>query len=220
MQDQTDAGTDVQPSTEDNRGLLGFSLAYPGENGWETPLIGAILFLFSWLIIPLFIVAGYFVRLTRAAGRGEPDPPEFDDWGGMLVDGLLLIVVFIPIVVVYAIVVVVAAEIHEALGILVSFLALYPLPGAYMNYAVRDNWKAAYDVSTLGSQITTRTYLIGFLVYAFVINGIGAIVAIVLLVLSLLTIVGWIILWPLIYFYWYGIDASLWGRVYARLESA
>ncbi|SDR08353.1 DUF4013 domain-containing protein [Natronobacterium texcoconense] len=210
----------VQPSGGDDDGLFGFSISYPGRNGWKTVFIGGVLGLFFWLIVPALILAGYFVRTTKAAGEGRPEPPEFDDWGGMLVDGLGLFLVFIPVIVVYSLVVVVAMEVHLAAYLVASIALAYPLPAIYVNYSMSDSWLGAYDVSGLQTLVTDKTYVFGFLLYAFVINGIGVIVAMVLLGLSLLTIVGWIILWPMIYFYWYGIDASLWGRVYNRIHRA
>ncbi|MDZ5810766.1 DUF4013 domain-containing protein [Halorubrum sp. AD140] len=216
--EQTVTGESPDPSTADE-GLLRFSVLYPSRDGWETVLVGGVMILFLWLIIPLFIAAGYFLRLTRAAGRGDVEPPAFDDWWGLLVDGVKLVLVLLPATIVYALAIFLAAEVHDALAFLVALAGFYVYPSIYMNYSVTDDWKTAYNPSILIEQLTTTTYLYGFLLYVLVINGIGGIVAILLLGASLLTIVGWIIIWPMIYFYWYGMDAALWGRVYIRLET-
>ncbi len=216
--EQTGTGKTPAPPTDDE-GLLRFSLLYPGRDGWQTVLIGGIVLLFVWLIIPLFIITGYFLRLTQAAGRGNVEPPTFDEWWDLLVDGVKLVFVLLPAALVYALAVFLAAEIYEPLAFPVAIAGFYVYPSIYMNYAVTGDWKTAYSPSILIEQLTTTTYLYGFLLYVLVINGIGVIVAALLLGVSLLTIVGWIIIWPMIYFYWYGIDAALWGRVYNRLET-
>ncbi|ELZ77352.1 hypothetical protein C455_13485 [Haloferax larsenii JCM 13917] len=71
-----------------------------------TTIIGGVLAVLSVLVIPLFILQGYFVRAMQAAARGDEAAPSFTDWGGLFVDGLKLFVVtfvwslvsFLPIV--------------------------------------------------------------------------------------------------------------------------
>ena len=71
--------------------MLSDSLDYlrTGE-GWErTVLIGGLLAFFSFLLVPGFLVMGYLLRVVRATMHGEAaDPPVFDDWAAMGVDGL------------------------------------------------------------------------------------------------------------------------------------
>ncbi|ARS89578.1 DUF4013 domain-containing protein [Natrarchaeobaculum aegyptiacum] len=200
-------------------GLLRFAIGYPSRRGLKPLLIGTVFTLFSILIIPAFFVAGYMVRLTRAAIRGEPEPPAFDDWGDIFVDGLGLLVVFIPVLIVYWLLLFVTGEIHWLLNVLVALAFAYVAPSIYLSYAVSDSWFGAYDTGRLQRLLTHRTYAIGLLLYVLVINGIGFLVAVFLMTVSLLTIVGWIVIWPLIIFYWYAIDAALWGRVYNRIEA-
>lgn len=72
--------------------MTGFedALTYPMESDdWvKTVLIGGILSILGFLIVPLFIVYGYLVRAIRANLAGEPEPPAFGDWGELLVEGL------------------------------------------------------------------------------------------------------------------------------------
>ncbi|WP_416841148.1 DUF4013 domain-containing protein [Haloferax sp. DFSO52] len=58
-----------------------------------TTVIGGVLALLFFLIVPLFILQGYFVRAMRTAAEGEDAAPSFTDWGGLLVDGLKLFAV-------------------------------------------------------------------------------------------------------------------------------
>jgi hypothetical protein len=220
MSSEGTAVGETPQSPTDDEGLLRFSLRYPARDGWEPVLVGGVVLLFFWLLVPLFVAAGYFRHLTRAAGRGDGAPPAFADWKELLVDGVTLVFVLLPAAIGYALAVFLAGQLHDTLAFLVAIAGFYVYPSIYMNYAVTDDWKTAYSPATLTDQLTTTTYLYGFLLYVFVVNGIGVFIATLLLGVSLLTVVGWIVIWPVIYFYWYGIDAALWGRVYNRLEAA
>jgi hypothetical protein len=70
-------------------------LTYPMESDdWiVTVAIGTVLTIFSFLIIPGFLVYGYLVRALRAGMDGASEPPEFDDWGTLFVEGLIATVI-------------------------------------------------------------------------------------------------------------------------------
>lgn len=82
------------------------SLKYPSSN-WKKVLILGVMILFSFLIIPLFIVLGYFVRVLKASLAGLEDLPEFDEWVDMIVDGIKVflvgIVYSLPAIVILAV---------------------------------------------------------------------------------------------------------------------
>ena len=67
-------------------------LTYPMESDdWiVTVAIGTVLTL---LVIPFFIVYGYLVRVLRAGMNNDPEPPVFDDWGSLIVEGLIASVI-------------------------------------------------------------------------------------------------------------------------------
>jgi len=60
----------------------------------RTLLIGTLLILLSPLVIPLFILAGYVVRAIQHANQGK-SLPEFENYTGLLIDGLKLTAVFL-----------------------------------------------------------------------------------------------------------------------------
>lgn len=182
-----------------------------------TVLVGALVLLFFWLIIPIFLAIGYFLRLAASAAAGRPEPPEFDDWGGMLKDGFVFVVASLPIWLPYWILSIVAQEVSAGLYLVLILLGAYLFPAIFVNFAVERHWRAIYDVSLLTDLMTTSEYVVGFLIYTFLINGVGFFVVLILLLVTLFTIVGWIILWPLIFFYWYAINAALWGQVYYQV---
>jgi hypothetical protein len=55
--------------------------------------IGALVALLSFLIIPIPLLVGYAVGITRNVKNGDPTPlPEWEDWGQLFKDGLSIIV--------------------------------------------------------------------------------------------------------------------------------
>ncbi|MFC6724278.1 DUF4013 domain-containing protein, partial [Halobium palmae] len=75
--------------------MLTDSLDYlrEGDDWVKTLLIGGVLGLLVVLVVPMFVVYGYLMRVLRIRMRGEETVPEFDDWGEMTVDGLKAFVV-------------------------------------------------------------------------------------------------------------------------------
>lgn len=87
------------------------ALRYPwtGEDRLETIVVGGVLGLLGFLVVPVFLVLGYLVRVVRRVGEGDEAPPAFDDWGKLLVDGLKAFVVALVYGLVPAVVLTVAA---------------------------------------------------------------------------------------------------------------
>ena len=217
------AGSDPDPEPQLQRqsegGLIAFPIEYPSRAGWFTIVGGGILFLLSFLIIPLFMILGYLVRVANAAAQGRPEPPTLDDWLGLIKDGLVVTAVLIPPGIIYSLLVVIGMEINIILYVILAVVGAYALPAIFVSYAAEKDWRAAYDISSLVELMSTRTYLFGYLIYLFIFQLIGSVVVGILAILSLLTIVGWIIIIPMLYFYWVAIDAALWGQVYNKVNT-
>jgi hypothetical protein len=59
-------------------------------------LLGGLMCLLSIFIVGTFLVGGYALRVIRRSARGEARPlPDWDDWGGLFMDGLLAFGVYI-----------------------------------------------------------------------------------------------------------------------------
>ena len=65
---------------------------FEDPNWVQKILIGSLFTLLSFFFVGGIFVAGYAARLVRRAARGEPYPlPEWDDLGGMFVEGLSVV---------------------------------------------------------------------------------------------------------------------------------
>ncbi|UTB33645.1 MAG: DUF4013 domain-containing protein [Methanobacterium sp. ERen5] len=74
--------------------VISDSMKYPSTN-WKNVIILGLLFMFSFLIVPLFLLYGYVFRVIKASLAGIEDLPDFEEWGEMLVDGIKLFLVHI-----------------------------------------------------------------------------------------------------------------------------
>lgn len=219
--------------------MLGDALHYPfdRDDSVKNILIGGLLIFPGMLLlyIPALISYGYVFRSFGTAARGE-EPPEFTDYGGMLVDGLKLAVVgfiyaIIPLVVFFAfgaggaLLSGVGGDTANAAGAGTSFvgflvsavlflLVYYVLPGAIAHMSVQGTFGSAFDFGTLTDLWTTGDYLVAWLL-ALVI---GLIVGVVAFVLQI-TIVG-IILLGFVYFYQGVAVAYLFGTAYGEAIGA
>lgn len=74
--------------------IIGDAVRYPSQD-WKKVLILGVFALLSYVIIGIFFVPGYILRVLRATLAGSDELPEFDDWGEMVIDSLKVIVVSI-----------------------------------------------------------------------------------------------------------------------------
>lgn len=207
----------------ENNTLLGFSLHYPSRGGIGFVLVSGVALvtaaLFFWVfLIPVFFIIGYFIRLTAFAAAGKAEPPGFEKPGKLVWDGFTFTLALLPVWLPFTVIWWKADEVSFALGFVVSAVQVYIISAMYLNFAVDRHWTSLYSLSALLNFWSNKTYVIGVLIYTFVISGIGTLVVFMLLLTTLVTIVGWIVLWPMIIFYWFAVGASLWGAVYYKIH--
>jgi hypothetical protein len=199
--------------------MLEDGLTYPleGDSAVARILIGGVLGFLSVLVIPAFALLGYSVWVLAGAARGEREPPAFEDWGTMIVDGLKATVVaivygIVPFVLIFVSFFVIAGGGASGsdtaagilggiglLGMLLSFVAMfvlyYVIPAALTNMALEGSLGAAFDFGTIKQAVFSADYLVAWLipfVIAFVMN---------LVVFALaITVVGLLVV-PFIQFY-------------------
>jgi hypothetical protein len=70
--------------------MLSDALNYPrnSDSAVKTIVIGGLLGLLSFLILPIFFTFGYAMRVIRSVSADESEAPEFSDWERLGVDGL------------------------------------------------------------------------------------------------------------------------------------
>lgn len=172
------------------------AINYPrsGDDATKTILVGGVLGLLSVLVVPVFLLLGYTVRVLRATEEGEETPPSFGEWGDLFVDGLkaLAIVLAYSIVPLVVLAVTVGGIVAAALmgdvrpgavaGALLGFsvsgllwlVALYVIPAALASFASEGRIGAAFDATVLRSVLLDGRYATAWLValVLFVVAGV------------------------------------------------
>ncbi|ADE04405.1 DUF4013 domain-containing protein [Haloferax volcanii] len=223
--------------------MISESLSYPrnDENWLKTVLIGGVLSFLGFLIVPTFLVIGYLLRVVRATMKGDEQPPVFDDWGDMAVDGVkgfaiafvygVLPLIIMSVFVGSAIIGIFAGGgsdtagifggIMTLVGLLVSLvlglLAAYIVPAALANYAETDRLGSAFDVGALRPVLTSGKYVTAWLT-AFVVLFAVSVVLSLLNVIPLLGQLLSFVLGPFVGFYAavaaYYIIGQTWGKLH------
>jgi hypothetical protein len=184
---------------------------YDDDDALETVLIGGVLVAFAWLLVPLFLVMGYVVRVIQRTATGNDDAPEFDDWGDLAVTGAKAFVIQFVYGVIPAGLAAVAGGLFllgaasggeggavvgglvAAVGILLSLalalVAAYLTPAALANFAETDAIGAGFAIDDLRPVWTSPDYARAWLLGAAVVVAAGLIGG----VLSVVPIAGQIL---------------------------
>lgn len=188
------------------KGPLGFALTYPIADGWEQMLISAgLLFLAGLVIFPFVFVYGYAYRLGRAAIRGDHRPPEYGDWGGLFVDGLLVSIVGIPVFIAGLLAIAVPFGLSTALdapSVLLLAVPLY-LATLYVGGGVLPTFMATGSITDTYRDlqflefVKTANYLKALVFGFLAVFGITLAMMLVFVVL-LITVVGVLLAFPLL----------------------
>ena len=170
-----------------------------------TVIIGGVLGLLSVFVVPTFLVLGYVMRVLRRTMRDDEEPPVFDDWGDLLVDGLKAFVVafvyaLVPGLVALAFGVVgffgvvggagadsgglaALGSVTILVGLLFAFVlglvAAYVTPAALANYAEKDRIGAGFAVGDLRPVLTSGQYATAWLTAVAVLVGAGILAGVV-----------------------------------------
>ena len=211
---------------------------YPMESDdWiKTVGIGGVAMIFSFLVVPLLLVAGYLVRAIRAGMEGAEEPPVFDEWGDLLKEGFVASVIglvyqLVPIIVVSVFVggsilaIATGSDAGAGVGLLglmggvfvgwiLSLIFGYVGFAGVANYAREGNFGAGFDFGVISDVVTSRAYLVAW-VYVIALNiVVGVIVGLLNIVPFLGAIVG-----LFVGFYALIIAGWLWGNGFAEATS-
>ncbi|MCL7419132.1 MAG: DUF4013 domain-containing protein, partial [Halalkalicoccus sp.] len=177
------------------------------DDAVTTVLLGGVLTLFAFLLVPLFAVAGYLVRVLDRTANGDDEPPVFDEWGELIVDGLkasaiAFVYALVPTVVLIAFVLgggLLGASGSDVLGAIggigvfvglliwlaLTLLVAYAVPAALANFAETRRIGAGFDWTTMRRVLVEKTYATGWLT-AFAIIVAGGVVSSLLNVVPIL----------------------------------
>lgn len=171
------------------------AVTYPTESDeWiKTVLIGGALVLFGFLLLPTFFVYGYLLEVLRGRFDDETVPPEFDDWGDLLIDGFqawavgviyLLVPLLVGGVLVGGSVVALAtgnqtagavglAGLLGGLGVttVLSLVFGYVAVAGIINFAHEGQFGAAFDISRLRTVCLNSDYAVAWLASVAVFFG-------------------------------------------------
>lgn len=193
-------------------------MSYPLRGEWpKRTLIGGLLFMFSFLLLPAFPALGYLVSVLETTVAGEDEPPAFDDWGDLFISGLVgTVIAIIYSVVPFIVFGGIAALLGGAggavggqggsalagLGIVtalfsipVVFLVYYMVPAALTNYAIEGRFGAAFAFGSLKPVLLSGEYLVA----VFLPLVVAVLLWVVTFILNI-TVVG-LILVPFLQFY-------------------
>jgi hypothetical protein len=222
--------------------MFGDAIRFPlsGDEGVKSVIIGGVLGFFSFLLLPIFPLQGYFVRVAKASAEGSFDAPAFDEWGDLIVDGVKVFVVTIAyfiiptLLFIGAFVVIGIGSIAVGGGVedpgavtsgvsvvgavlvlvtlLVYLVFVYIYPAGIVNMARRDDIGAAFDFSTvLGAAFTADYFIAGVLAILL-----ALVVGVLTIVLSALTFGLFLLLGVFVQFYVQVAFFYLFGRGYAK----
>ncbi|WP_435075724.1 DUF4013 domain-containing protein [Halorubrum sp. HHNYT27] len=215
--------------------MLEDGFSYPIRGDWIGRIvIGGVLGFLSILIVPAFLIVGYLVRVLEQTIGGDEVPPEFTDWGDLLMKGVIgTIIAFaytvIPMVV-YGVVIAVVGGTGGAIGgdagaligvvgvlltlafIPVLFLVYYAVPAALSAYAARGELGAAFDPDLLKPALFSTEYLVAVLMPIVV-----AIVIWIATAVLAVTVVG-LLLVPFVQFYGQVAVFRMFGTAFATVN--
>lgn len=158
-------------------------LYYPfeGDDWIERLLIGGVLGIFWFLIVPALALGGYVHRVLEGTLSDAEEPPAFGDWEAMISDGVEVVLVslvyaLVPLLVAGAIGSVLITggggieSFLEASGIVTALLLIlavtlvyYLLAPALTNMVREDDVDGAFDYATLSQVWSSGTYLVAAL---------------------------------------------------------
>ena len=206
------------------------AVTYPMESDdWiKTVLIGGAMLLFSFLLIPAFVAYGYMIRAIQASLEGEPEPPSFGDWGGLIVDGLKVFVIgivyfLVPLAVMVltvggaALAILTGSEAGAAAGagtLLLGMLATFVLALVFgyfaavglVNFAREERFGAAFDVGVVKSVGLNGDFAVPWLVSVGVFLAVGIVTSVLNIIPGLGFVVG-----VFLNFYALVVAANLWA---------
>jgi hypothetical protein len=179
-------------------------------------LIGVLMSVLSFLIVPALILQGYVVKIIRRVMGGDWDSlPEWDDWGKLLKDGFFVTVAEIVYTLPFIILMIIGiaatggmASLAEGgsdfaavattggglvmvcLIILFVVALLFLMPAILIQYAIKDDFGACFRFGEVFDIVRNHT---ADILIVFLVSVVAAIVlSLVIGILAIIPCLGWI----------------------------
>lgn len=198
-----------------------------GDDAAKTLLVGGVLTLLGFLLVPVVPVAGYLLSVLDRTREGET-VPEFDDWGRLFADGLKAIAVTLVYALVPAVLAVslflggaaalvsgrdatgaVALLAGVAVATVTSLAIWYVLPAALARLAAENRVGAAFEFGALAPVLRSGEYATGWLAALVILLVGGAVVG----ALAAVPVFGWLAA-PFVAFPVNVVAFAVYGRAY------
>ncbi len=193
-----------------------FRFVFDDERWTNKILIGVLMSLLSFLILPAFILSGWVLQIVRNVMSGVKRPlAEWDDWGKMLRDGFNLfiaqLVYGLPLIILMIIFLAlsggfaafsdsssdaaaagltVTALLFTCIAFIYGILLLFLTPAITIQYAMTDELSATFRFSEVFA--IAREHFADILISVVVIVVAAVLFSMVTGVLSLIPCLGWI----------------------------
>jgi len=207
-------------------------LKYPfNEEGWYWNIgLGMLFEYLTFLLLPVFFLAGYYVRVMRQTAAGEEEPPEFGNYGSLTIDGIkvfciLFAYLLIPIIVAWStyipsLIALLQGEPGALSGILVGMLLSFSLTllfayggiAGLVNFAHTGAMRSAFSPSLLGV-ITTWAWFKAW-IKLFVTSGISLVASVIIGLIPLVQFTH-IVLIPFQVKYFFTVYARIFSLAFA-----
>lgn len=202
--------------------MLKDAINYPsrGEDLGRRYLIGSLLTLSSILVLPTilllgapaFILLGYFTRVMNQTLQGEEEIPKFEDYTGLLIDGVKItgvmftyfLVSLLPLWIVDSIGLTGSLEaVTGFFSLLFMLTVIYSVPSALVSFAREGVFKDAFRVKEVLEKAFTTKYFLGILtlIGTSILIGLVQIATLILLAVTLIGIPAIIAVLPAMRFY-------------------
>jgi hypothetical protein len=192
-----------------------FKYPFRDDDYPRTLLIGSLLTVGSVLVLPLFVLLGFFTRTIGNAIGGDA-PPQFEEYGSLFVEGVKLAAVLLAYLLVFVVLmglVSLAGSISETAGtvgflllVAVYFALMYVATSILFHFCRRRRMHDAFDLRAILNTAFSLRYLLVVLLWLFVLPTLFAIGQVLLAV----TIVGLLIV-PVTLVYEFIVYAKLIG---------
>lgn len=195
--------------------MLSDALNYPynSEDQVRTYGIATLLYITSILILPLFPLLGYFIKVTRKSLEGNQQMPKFENFPKLFTDGLkatvITVIYFTGSILAMSLTTSIGSQTAALpfflLGLTLFLTVIYVLPSAFAELAREDSLTAAFNLKKVFRQAFTKQYLLGMtsIMAAGLLIGIAQLAITILLIVTVIGIPLLLIFIPAANFYQY-----------------